>query len=331
MSVRSRRIVALSAAAAGCVIEALEARRCLSVTLENGLLIYEGTAANDYLVITPNAYDATMLMVMDNGTDLTFKRADVTGAVLRGGDGHDWMGAQFGRKIDFPMTILGGAGDDTILGGSAADSLVGGEGEDFVDGRSFDGYGQEPRTDVEPVTDGHDTLVHADGPDTVVGEGGPDDFHGRDARLGSIYYHRGVCRISLPLEVGEFMLLKYATPVIDVNHGYSTCPYKPAAFEVYLSRATDRAQFAEVAAELGIPVSFHFYEDGETPGQPAPVDTTEPAVPPDDAKSESDVPHDADPASDVPAAPAVRAALSSGGSIFATTVRHAWDDAVEAA
>jgi Ca2+-binding RTX toxin-like protein len=255
----------------GPVIEALEPRRCLSAALHDGLLICHGTGGNDYLFVTVNGYDSTKLAVLDGDSVVQFDRAAVKGVVMYGGDGNDWLGAQTGCNFDIPMTLFGGAGDDTLLGGAADDSLIGGEGEDFLDGRSIGSDPWVPNTDAPSILVGRDTLVHADGSDTLLGEaaGGADEFHGEIAYNESFAYHNRVVRITLPVDCHEFMLLRYYCPVVDVNHGYYTCGHGiPVAFDVYLSKRMSHEEFDSVASEYGAPVTYHFYEDGERPGMP---------------------------------------------------------------
>jgi Ca2+-binding RTX toxin-like protein len=323
----------------GPVIEALEPRRCLSVTLQDGLLVCHGTGGNDYILVTRNAYDSTKVIVIDgdNYPYPQFERAAVKGVVMYGGDGNDRLGAQFARGWDIPMTLFGGAGDDSLLGGAANDSLVGGDGEDFLDGQSYWGDSYVPETDAPSMVVGGDTLVHADGPDTLLGEAASDpvdEFHGEIAYNESFAYHNGVLRISLPLDCHEFMLLpsSYPLPVVDVNNGYYTCGAgMPVAFDIYLSKRVPHEEFDGVAAEYGIPVVYHFYEDGERPGvplvaQPVTADSGDgDAGSQDGPSANSDITAESAPLPVVP--------VPSSPIFSTTTLKRAWEelDAVDLA
>jgi Ca2+-binding RTX toxin-like protein len=154
-------------AATGAVIETLEHRRLLSVTLGHGILTVRGTADNDVLTIISEWWGAAEFSVADNGDLHTFRRADVTGIVILGGDGHDELGATaFASATDIRMTIRGGAGDDTLVGSAGPDLLNGGSGDDVIRGNGGDQINPESADD--------------------------DYFHGTAADLPSMRVHNGV-------------------------------------------------------------------------------------------------------------------------------------------
>ena len=106
----------------------------------------------------------------------------VESLTLSGGDGNDvllgtglyaaWVRTSYyttGLAMVKPMTLQGGAGNDTLVGGDAADQLLGGDGDDTLIG----GLGD----DVLNGELGNDTLDEgsaANGSDTLMGGGGTD-------------------------------------------------------------------------------------------------------------------------------------------------------------
>jgi hypothetical protein len=66
--------------------------------------------------------------------------SDLKGIVVFGSDEDDSIYVDPTRDdngpiaFDIPMTVFGGAGDDTIIGGQAPDDLVGGAGHDWIEG-----------------------------------------------------------------------------------------------------------------------------------------------------------------------------------------------------
>ena len=88
---------------------------------------------------------------------------------MDGGDGNDTLD---GSAADVPLTILGGAGNDTLLGGSKNDALSGGDGNDFLSGGKgldvLDGGASNDTLD-DGVKDGQqDVLIGGTGADTFV-------------------------------------------------------------------------------------------------------------------------------------------------------------------
>src|SRR4051812_33504569 len=175
-----RRPPARTAAAA---VEPLESRSLLSVaaplpTVEGaGVLQVAGTSRADVIVLslTPAAgtIDATV-----NGRTTSVVIGTVTGGVrVAAGSGNDDVSIRESAvgQFPFPVTILGGNGNDRLTGGSGADTLDGGPGDDVLTGTAGNdtlrgGAGKD-------VLDGgadNDDLDGGTGKDTLTGGGGAD-------------------------------------------------------------------------------------------------------------------------------------------------------------
>lgn len=70
------------------------------------------------------------------------------------------------KRIDLPVTLRGGAGDDVLFGGSGDDKLIGGYGSDKLDGWRGD--------DLLIGGEGNDRLLSGPGDDTLRGGYGKD-------------------------------------------------------------------------------------------------------------------------------------------------------------
>jgi Ca2+-binding RTX toxin-like protein len=180
--------------ATGVVIEALEQRRVLSVALDHGLLVVRGTAGDDQLQIYAS-HESDRLEVRDNGLRSLHDVAQITGIVIQGGDGNDLL-SDWG-DLALPMTISGGAGDDTLIGGPGHDLLRGGSGEDLMFGAPGS-YGEDWDYHATPYDRvmGPDTIRGADARDDFQPEAGDDDFHGAAVDRASVTFHKGVLRVN---------------------------------------------------------------------------------------------------------------------------------------
>src|SRR6478735_6840447 len=119
MSVRhrkwSRRTVCqvLRQAAAAPVVgmDALEARRLLSASLDTGLLSVDGTGGNDDISV---ALSGSNLNVTVNGQSQgSFDVGQVQGIQVSGLDGNDSISL---AGVSIPATLSGGNGNDTLVG-----------------------------------------------------------------------------------------------------------------------------------------------------------------------------------------------------------------------
>lgn len=88
----------------------------------------------------------------------------IAGFEVNAGGGEDRV--HIAASVIVPVTMRGGAGDDTLIGGSAADRLIGGRGDDhLIGGRGDDQLYGGP---------GDDVLVGGPGDDLLSGGGGKD-------------------------------------------------------------------------------------------------------------------------------------------------------------
>src|SRR4051794_22535769 len=101
------------------MIEILESRRLLSVTLASGVLRITGRAGDDMLTITQldNLISPFNLIVTLNGDNEQFKRGDVDAVVIDLGGGDDTAAS---RDLTKPLILLGGDGNDTLTGGQTS-------------------------------------------------------------------------------------------------------------------------------------------------------------------------------------------------------------------
>ena len=149
------------------MLQTLESRRLLSVTLENGVLTVTGTEDADQLGVGRNT---TMIVVNDNGTTSEWDPALVDSIVINALGGNDQVAV--GRPIAKPITANGGAGDDAMRGSAGRERLNGDAGAD----RLFGGGGG----DLLDGGDDNDILVGGAGADRMLGGNGDDRFDAVD-------------------------------------------------------------------------------------------------------------------------------------------------------
>ncbi|MFI5378242.1 MAG: C2 family cysteine protease [Tepidisphaerales bacterium] len=147
-----------------CTMQALEMRALLSggplsfgVDYNNAgpVLLVNGSPGDDHIVISHGASGFTVA----NGDSWSIKlNQPFAGIVVHGNGGNDYIAMD--ASINIPVTLYGGAGNDTLIGGSGDDVLYGGPGNDYLDG----GAGNDTLIDVNP------------GNDTLIGGGGADSF-----------------------------------------------------------------------------------------------------------------------------------------------------------
>src|SRR4051794_20962337 len=178
----ARTAFAASLAAGAGMVAALgfagPASAATTAQLRDGTLQIRGDAASDKLALI-NAPTTFVLDVGEDGTaDFTFDRATVTAVDIQGRAGDDDLVVERGGGAsDTPITLDGGAGDDTLAGGDGADLLRGGPRDDVVDGNI--------RADVADLGPGDDHFRWdpGDGSDTIEGGPGHDslEFNGSNA------------------------------------------------------------------------------------------------------------------------------------------------------
>ena len=134
---------------------------------------YKGTSGDDSIGIANNGTSARVFA--PGAAPLDVKAAE--GVDIQALAGNDTVAGQNGIATFAPLTIEGGAGDDTLLGGDGADVLQGGGGDDLVDGNRGD--------DTASLGGGDDRFQWdpGDGSDFVDGDGGDNtlQFNGSNA------------------------------------------------------------------------------------------------------------------------------------------------------
>ena len=154
--------------------------RSARARLVHGLLLVEGTSADDKIGLRLKAGDPNTLQVDfgdDGSAEFEFARAKVGAIEVEAGLGNDLVridesNGVFTDKI--PTILDGGPGNDILAGGSGAETLIGGSGDDRIDGnkgndRAFMGAGDD--TFVWDPGDGSDTVEGQDGNDTMLFNG----------------------------------------------------------------------------------------------------------------------------------------------------------------
>jgi Ca2+-binding RTX toxin-like protein len=153
-----------------------------------------GGSGTDTLLVTGNTY----LWISD--TDAAGSGRDVHSgferAILEGSAGNNRLDAS---QATLPVTLLGGAGNDTLLGGGGADELNGGDGIDYaeimgsnivltndsapgadgdslvlVEGLQLIATGPGSQIDASSYTSGPVTIIGSSGNDTLKGGSGND-------------------------------------------------------------------------------------------------------------------------------------------------------------
>ena len=179
-------------AAATVVVEQLETRRLLSVTLAGRQLQITGDDNPDEIIIRRRAsnpsgqYEVSLNGEISHwGTGLidSFRirsnagndhiTVDSTNGAIRvtrfidGGDGNDTILGSFG--VD---KVNGGLGDDLIVTGNSRDEIEGAAGNDTIAGGAD--------SDLIIGGDGNDSLIGSDGDDSIHGGNGHDSISGGD-------------------------------------------------------------------------------------------------------------------------------------------------------
>jgi Ca2+-binding RTX toxin-like protein len=134
-----------------------------------GLVTIKGGGGSDALVANDQANPAAATYILSStGSLSTLTRTgaaavsfdpSVRSVTLRGGRGDDLIDASLFTAC--PVTLDGGAGNDTMWGGAGNDTMYGGDGNDTM-------YGGN----------GNDTMYGGNGNDTMYGQGGLDVLHG---------------------------------------------------------------------------------------------------------------------------------------------------------
>jgi hypothetical protein len=207
-------------------LETLEQRRLLSVTLSDGLLTVTGTRRSDHyeIYVDNRSSPDGLVVVVNNRKLLHFDPTRIKKIKVDLGLGNDEVSFDdtpyFGHlSVDVPVTVRGGAGNDTLTGSTRSDLLDGGDGNDDLlpqggnntvlggDGNDqINSYGgnnllsggagndtiiaREEGNNTLSGDAGHDFLVGGDGDDLIMGGPGADTLDGA-AGYDRLYGNRG--------------------------------------------------------------------------------------------------------------------------------------------
>jgi hypothetical protein len=164
---RTKKAIQKSAQA---VVESLETRRLLSVSLSHGVLKVTGTHGADVISISADPTTQGMVDVSLNGKMSTFSVSKISRIKISAGAGNDMVTED--ASITDASSMVGGAGSDTLVAGSGSDSLDGGAGNDSLEG----GAGNDTLTGGT----GNDSLQAGAGKDSLSGGAGNDTLQGGD-------------------------------------------------------------------------------------------------------------------------------------------------------
>ena len=168
--------------------EPLEARRLLA-GIESGVLVARGTAGNDTIAVRRTGIDD--VIITTNGVNQTFDMDDFTGVRLEGLGGGDRLTIvdPLTSPVTRPVTLDGGAGNDTVVTSTGSETIIGGAGTDTVDysargateNHVFALFPDEPRLSDRPnfylETPGVEIDTFANGDiEVYVGGAGQDIF-----------------------------------------------------------------------------------------------------------------------------------------------------------
>lgn len=170
------------------VVESLESRELLAanaVLTPKGQLRVAGTRKDDVIYVARKPGEASKLEVFINSSvaRASFDAVAITSGILvvagKGNDNVTFSGDN--GPISFPVTILGGDGNDTLVGGSGNDMLSGGEGNDrLLGGTGNDRIDGDDGDDELHGNGDNDLILGGTGSDTISGGTGDDLIDGGD-------------------------------------------------------------------------------------------------------------------------------------------------------
>ena len=169
--VRHRALAPAAAAWAVVGLAALAgpAAAATSVQIDDGTLQIRGDAASNKLALVNQSAAFALDLGADGTPEFTIDRAAFTAVEIAAGNGDDEVAVvNGGGAPDKPITVDGGAGNDTLRGSAAPETLIGGSGDDVVDGNLG--------ADVARLGSGNDHFQWdpGDASDNVEGQGGTD-------------------------------------------------------------------------------------------------------------------------------------------------------------
>lgn len=136
-----------------------------------------GSSAADVMTVTANGTSARVDVA---GASAGIGLSGALSLVMKGHDGDDQISCTGNLAALVPITLDGGAGDDTLLGSNGGDVLLGGDNNDFVDGQQG--------SDVALLGAGDDTFQWdpGDGNDVIEGQSGFDALQLNGSNIGEI-------------------------------------------------------------------------------------------------------------------------------------------------
>jgi Ca2+-binding RTX toxin-like protein len=178
------------------MIERLEIRRLLAVSLDDGTLIITGTKKQDTIELTVDIGAPGRVSVRVNGFLRRFTLGEINEINIQAGQGDDVIKIDNGKvELTTPTRMYGSGGDDTILGGRGKDRIYGGAGADFIQGGNnrdvlygeaeSDSLNGQLGFDYLDGGDDNDTLTGGDGVDRHIGGRGDDRFNIADGETDS--------------------------------------------------------------------------------------------------------------------------------------------------
>lgn len=173
-----------SAVVVASVVPGAPASAPVTALLSGGVLTIRGTSYDDTLRVRVQNGRLSVTGIRQTFAIGTFSRISVLGL---GGD--DILDAS---ASPVPVTVDGGAGNDSLLGGASADLLLGGPGNDTL----FGGGG----SDTLRGGDGNDYLNGGPGADQLFGDAGNDQIFAVDAARDTIDGGAGFDRVKSDLD-----------------------------------------------------------------------------------------------------------------------------------
>ncbi|HMB95439.1 MAG TPA: calcium-binding protein [Tepidisphaeraceae bacterium] len=179
------------------MIESLEERRFLSVTLDEGVLTVIGTHKADNIQLTVDPRTPDQVSVNVNGDVRRFLLSDVEQINILAGQGDDFIFVDRHQvKLTQPARIYGSGGNDVIASGIGNDRIYGGDGNDVIDaGPGHDIiYGEAGKDKIDGGAgndaidggSGNDVLIGSAGIDRIIGNSGNDLIDSKDGDVDSV-------------------------------------------------------------------------------------------------------------------------------------------------
>lgn len=168
---QNRWIVPTASIVRPIIIELLENRRFLSVSVVNGVLtIDDSTQSVPERIVVSLDSNTNNYKVNDNGAVSEFSQGGV--------DYVDVLGSQGPNYINIKATFPNDTGDNAITGGPGSDTIIGSPGGNTVifGGNGADSLTAQGQNNIVNGGNGADTIVGGSGGDTLFGDNGPDSI-----------------------------------------------------------------------------------------------------------------------------------------------------------